>query len=194
MNFIVQTKNLKRGSNKSATKTVKVKQITRGSWCRFTSFIMHQSIPATPSPPSFPPHPPRLLRGICRPCQCRGWGNCKFCAARGPGICRPLGHSRPFFTHAVSYQNRNTQMILLGKKADWLICHGQEKVEEVVRACSWFYARISSLLPELHSEIGNYRRESTFFGYWIKFLLILFEKYPFIFIKLFITYNFTALY
>ena len=150
---------------------------------------MHQSIPAAPSTPG-------LLRGICRPCQSRGWGICKFCAARGRGICRPLGHSRAFFTHAVSSQNRNTQTILLGKKADWLICHGQEKIEEVVKACSWFYARISSLLikPELLSEFGSYQRESTFFGYWIKFLLIFFEKYPFIFIKLFITYNLTALY
>ena len=39
---------------------------------------MHQSIPAAPSPPG-------LLRGICPPCQSRGWGICKFCTARGPG-------------------------------------------------------------------------------------------------------------
>ena len=65
----------------------------------------------------------------------------------------------------------------------------RKKLKRVVKACSWFYARISSLLinPELQSEIGSYRSESTFFGYWIKFLLILFEKHPFIFIKLFIT-------
>ena len=62
----------------------------------------------------------------------------------------------------------------------------RKKLKRVVKACSWFYACISSLLikPELHSEIGSYRRESTFFGYWIKFLLRLFEKHPFIFIKL----------
>ena len=156
---------------------------------------MHQSIPAAPSCAQ-PPPPPGLLRGICRLFQSRGWGICKFCAARGPGICQPRGHSRAFVTHAVSYQNITTQIILLGKKADSVICRGQEKIEEVVQACSWFYACISSLLikPELHGEIGSYRRESTFFGYWIKILLILFEKYPFIFIKLFITYNFTALY
>ena len=33
-----------------------------------------------------------------------------------------------------------------------------------------------------------------FFGYWIKFLLILFEEHPFIFIKQFTTVNFTAHY
>ena len=55
-------------------------------------------------PQHFPP-PPRLLRGICQPCQSRGWGICKFCAARGPGICQP----RAFDTHAVSYQYNYTE-------------------------------------------------------------------------------------
>ena len=145
---------------------------------------MHPSILTVPSPPG-------LLRGICPPCQSRGWGICKFCPARGPGICQP----RAFDTHAVSYQNITTQRILLGKKADWLICQGQEKIEEGCKGM-FLILCISSLLikPELHSEIGSYRCESTFFGYWIKFLLILFEKHPFIFIKHFITYNFSALY
>ena len=69
--------------------------------------IMHQSIPAAPSfplpPPSLSircfwgergkmeakkgeslrlPPPPGLLRGICPPCQSRGWGISKFCTAR----------------------------------------------------------------------------------------------------------------
>ena len=59
--------------------------------------IMHQSIPPAPSTP---PPLPGLLRGICLPCQSRGWGICKFCTARGPGICQPPGHSRAFDTHA----------------------------------------------------------------------------------------------
>ena len=155
------------------------------------SIVMHQSIPAAPSTP-----PPGRLRGICPPCQSRGWGICKFCAAWGPGICQPWGHSWAFDTHMVSYQKIITQRILLGKKADWFICQGPEKLKRFVKECSWFYACISSLLiePELYSEIGMYRRESTFFGYWIKCLLRLFEKHSFIFIKLFITYNLTALY
>ena len=36
------------------------------------------------------------------------------------------GHSQAFDTHAVSYQNITTQEVLLKKKADWLICKGQE--------------------------------------------------------------------
>ena len=62
-----------------------------------------------------PPPLPGLLRGIC-----------KFCAARGPSLCEPRGHSRTFDTHAVSYQNITMRRILLGKRADLLICQGHE--------------------------------------------------------------------
>ena len=60
---------------------------------------------------------PGLMRGICLPCQSRGWGICNFCTARGLGICQPSGHSRVFDTHAVSYQNTTTQKVLLEKKS-----------------------------------------------------------------------------
>ena len=56
---------------------------------------MHQSIPAAPTPP-FP------LRGICLPCQSRGWRICKFCASRGPDICQARGQPRAFDTYAVN--------------------------------------------------------------------------------------------
>ena len=135
---------------------------------------MHQSIPAAPSPPT-PPPPPGLLRGICQPCRSWGWGISKVRVVQAPGICQP----QAFDAHAVSYQNNimTTQRILLGKKANWLICQGQEKIEEGCKGM-FFFVCISSLLikPELHSKIGSYRCESTFFGNWIKFLLILFEK------------------
>ena len=63
--------------------------------------------------------------------QSRGWSIFQiFFAARGPGICQPRGHSRAFDTHAVSYQNITTQRILLGKKTGWLICQGEEKIDE----------------------------------------------------------------
>ena len=88
--------------------------------------FMHQSIPAAPNPPG-------LLRGICQPCQSRGWGICKFCAVRGPGICQPRGQPWAFDTHAVSCQNITTQRILLEKQADWLICQGRVKIEEVFK-------------------------------------------------------------
>ena len=74
-----------------------------------------------------------------------------------------------FDAHAVSYQNITTQRILLGKKQIGSSVKDRKKLKRVVKACSSFYAYISSLLikPELHSEIGSYRPESTFFGYGI---------------------------
>ena len=156
----------------------------------FHTIFMHQSIPAAPSTP------PGATAGHLPVLSVPGVGHLQILCCPGAGHLPTRSHSWAFDTHAVSYQKITTQRILLGKKADWLICQGQEKLKRFVKACSWFYACISSLLiePELHSEIESYRHESTFFGYWIKFLLILFEKHPFIFIKLFITYNFTALY
>ena len=44
----------------------------------FLCTVIHQSI-----------QPPGLLRGICAPCQSRGWGISKFCAARGLGFANP---------------------------------------------------------------------------------------------------------
>ena len=97
--------------------------------------VMHQSIPAAPQPP---PPPPGRLRGICQ----------------------PQGHSRAFDMDAVSYQNITTQRILLGKKADWLICQGQEKIEEGCRGM-FLILCISSLLikPELPGRITERNRE-----------------------------------
>ena len=101
------------------------------------------------------PAPPGLLRDICPPCQSRGWGICKFCAARGSGIWQPQGHSRAFDTHTVSYQNITTQRILLGKKADWLICQEQQKIEEGCKGM-FLILCISSLLvkPEYIAKSG----------------------------------------
>ena len=85
---------------------------------------MYQSIPAAPSPPT-----PGYCKAFVPPCQTRGWGICKFCAARGPGICQP----RASDTHAVSDQNITKRRILLEKHADWLICQGREKIEKVCK-------------------------------------------------------------
>ena len=101
------------------------------------------------------PGPPGLLRGICTPCQSRGWGICKFCTARGPGIRQPRGHSRGFDTHVVSYQNITTQKVLLEKRQIGSSIKDRNKLKRVVKACSRFYACVSLLIkPELHSEIG----------------------------------------
>ena len=69
---------------------------------------------------------------------------------RGLGICQPRGYSRAFKMHMVSYQNITTQRILLEKKSR--LAHLSRT--GVVKACSRFYACISSLLikPELYSK------------------------------------------
>ena len=71
--------------------------LSKGCWNpQRKVWVMHQSIPAAPIPP------PGQLRGICAPCQSRGWGISKFGAARGSGICLSLGYPWPFDTHVVS--------------------------------------------------------------------------------------------
>ena len=127
--------------------------------------LMHQSIPPAPSPP-----PLGYYGAFARLVSPGGAGICKFCTTRGPGICQPPGHSRAFDTQAVSYQNITTQKVLLGKKS-----------------------RLAHLSrTELHINIGAIDVNQSFLV--IKFLLILFKEHPFTFTKLFITYNFTALY
>ena len=158
--------------------------------------VMHQSIPATPSsplPPPPPSYPHRPLRGTCPPCQSRGWGVCKFCAAREPGICQPRGQPRAFDTHAVSYQNTTAQRILLEKQRDWLICQGRETNEEVCKGmfltlCMHFVIAYQARITGRWS----YQRESTVIE--SNFCWVLFQEHPFIFLKLFITVNFTAYY
>ena len=124
--------------------------------------VMHQSIPAAPSPP-----PPGYRGAFARLVSPGGWGIYKFCTARGPGICQPRGHQRAFDTLAISYQNITTQKVLLEKKQTGSPVKDRNKLKRIVKACSRFYAYISSLLvkPELHSENRNYRCESTCFGY-----------------------------
>ena len=82
---------------------------------------MHQSIPPAPSPSL-----PGLLRGICPPLQSREWGICKFFTTRRRGIFQPRGHSQAF-KHARGFLSEyNYTEGFTGKKADWLICQGQE--------------------------------------------------------------------
>ena len=88
---------------------------------------MHQSIPAAPNPP---PRSPRATAGHLPALSVSGVGHLQFCAARGPGICQTRGFTQAFDTYAVPYQKITTQTILLEKQAYWLICQGQEKIEE----------------------------------------------------------------
>ena len=109
--------------------------------------------------------PPRGYCGaFARLVSPRGWGICKFCGARGPGISQPPGHSRAFDTHAVSYQNVATrQIILLGKKADWLICQGQreEKAEEGCKGmflilCMHFFIDYQARITQRNRELSTW--------------------------------------
>ena len=77
----------------------------------------------------------------------------------------------------MSYQNITTQKVLLEKKQIGSFVKDRNKLKRVVKACSRFYAGVSSLhiKPELHSEIGaidvNQRFlviESNFCSYYLK--------------------------
>ena len=145
---------------------------------------MHQSICAQPNLV-----PPRLLRGICPPCHSRGWDICKSCAARGPGIWQSRGQPRAFDTQALSYRNIHYTEDFTGKKKKQIgsFVKDGKKLKRFVKACSRLFACISSLLitPELDCEHGSEAIDANqrFFGYWIKFLLILFEEHTFIFAR-----------
>ena len=145
---------------------------------------MHQSNPAATSPPG-------LLRGICPPCQSRGWGICKFGAAWARAFCQ----LRAFNTHTISYQKITTQRILLEKQADWLIVKDGKK--EVCKGmfsilCMHFFIGYQARIRQRNS--GAIDVNIRFYGYSIKFLLILFEEHHFIFTKLLIAVNFAAHY
>ena len=110
-----------------------------------------------------PAPPPGYCGAFARLVSPGGWGICKFCTARGPGICQPPGHSRAFDTHAVSYQNITTQKVLLEKKQIGSSVKDRNKL---------------LIKPELHSEIGaidvNQRFlviESNFCWYYLKNIL-----------------------
>ena len=103
-----------------------------------------------------------------------------------PGLFLSFWHARPFLSEYHYTED------ITGKKADWLICQGQG----VVKACSRFYACISSLpiKPKLHSET---RELLT----WIKVVWLVNQisvdiiwRTSFHIYNIFTTYNFTALY
>ena len=122
--------------------------------------VMHQSIPAAPSPP-FPP--PRATAGHLPTLSVAGVGHLQILCCLGPF---------PSFRHTRGFLSEYNYT------EDWLICQGQQTSKRVVKACSWFYACISSLLikPELHTAkswaINMNQRflviESNFCWYYLK--------------------------
>ena len=88
------------------------------------------------------PPPSRATAGHLPALSVPGVGHLQILRCPGSGICQP----RTFDTHAVSYQNITTQRILLeSKQIDLFVMHGK-KLKRFVKACSRFYACISSLL------------------------------------------------
>ena len=103
-----------------------------------------------------PPPPP----GYCGAFACLvspgGGAFANFSLPGGRAFFNPGAIPKLLNTHAVSYQNITTQRVLLEKKQIGSSVKDRNKLKRVVKACSRFYACISSLLikPELHSEIG----------------------------------------
>ena len=110
-----------------------------------------------------------------------GVGHLQSLHSWGPGIYQPRGHSQAFDLPAVSYQNITTQKVLLKKMQIGSSVKDRNKLKRVVKACSQFYACISSLLIKqefIHSENRSYRCdqhflviESNFRWYYLKNIL-----------------------
>ena len=153
--------------------------------------------PAPPPPPP-PPPPPGYCRAFARFAIPGGGAFANFVLPGGRGFANPRAIpdllTRTRFpiriylfiylfiisTIKITQYNITTQRILLGKKADWLICQDRKKLETVVKACSWFYACISSLLvkPEYIAKSGaidvNQRFwviQSNFYWHYLKNIL-----------------------
>ena len=93
--------------------------------------FMHQSIPAAPRPP--PPPPSGYCGAFARLVSPRCGAFAIFALPGGRAFANP-GTNPELLTHThVSYQNIITQSILLEKQADWLICQGRQKIEEVCK-------------------------------------------------------------
>ena len=143
-----------------------------GKQIRFTNYASVNSTCAQ--------SPPGYCGAFARLVSPGGGTFANFALPGGPGIRQPRGHSRGFDTHAVSYQNITTQKVLLEKKQIGSSVKDRNKLERVVKACSRFYACVSSLLikPELHSEIGAFDVNqrflvivSNFCSYYLKKIL-----------------------
>ena len=82
---------------------------------------MHQSIPPSPSP-----HRPGYCGTFARLVSPGDGAFANFSLPGDRAFANPGAIPELSNTHAVSYQNVTTERVLLEKKADWLICQGQE--------------------------------------------------------------------
>ena len=121
--------------------------------------VIDQSIPTAPSAP-------RATAGHLRALSVPGVGHLQILCCSGA---RHLPTPRPFpsFWHArgfLSEYNYTEDFTEKKNKQIGSFVKDGKKLKRFVKACSWFYACISSLLikPELHGEIWSYQSESTF--------------------------------
>ena len=152
---------------------------------------MHQSIPASPS---LPLPPPGATAGHLPTFSVPRVGHLQILRCPGPGIGTP--GIFPRFWHARSFLSEyNYTEDITGKKKQIcsIICQGQG----VLKACSRFYACISSFLikPELHSKTREVSTWINVFGLVNgQISLDIIWRTSFHIYNLFITYRFTALY
>ena len=100
----------------------------------FLITLMHQSIPAAPSPP-------RLLRGVCPPCHSQGWGISKF-SLPGDQAFANRGAIPPSFWHARGFLcEYNYTEDFTGKTSILAHVKHRKKLKRVVKACSRFCSR-----------------------------------------------------
>ena len=144
--------------------TENVSLFKRREW----TFVMHQSIPASTS------NPPPLPRASA--------GHLPALSVPGVGHLQIL-RSRKNFAGKTS-TCRLAHLSRTGKDWRGLLRH----------VLNFMHAFFHCLSQNYIAKLGAFDVNQRFFGYWVKFLLILFEEHPFTFIKLLITVNFIAHY
>ena len=105
--------------------------------------------------PQAPP-PPGATAGHLPALSVPEVGHLQIVRYPGPGICQP----RASDTHTVSCQNITTQRIFLEKQADWLICQGLEKIEEVCKGmfsilCKHFFIAYQATITWRNRELST---------------------------------------
>ena len=120
--------------------------------------IMHQSIPLSCAQS---PSPHGLLRGICPTLQSRGGTFAKFALPVGRAFANPGAIPELFTRTTGSFLSECNYTEDITEKKKSRLAH-----LSMTGGCKGKYACISSLLikPEIHSEVGSYRSESTFFS------------------------------
>ena len=109
---------------------------------------MHQSIPPAPNLPGY-------CEGFARLVGPGGGAFANFSLPGGRAFANPGAIPELSNTHALSCQNVTTEKVLLEKKQIGSSVKDRNKLKRVVKACSRFYACISSLLIKqefIHSE------------------------------------------